>query len=469
MPQRAAECYAFDSPPGEECPVGPRRVARVRKSEVAVLLDVDPCTTEILGWTAEDLVGMRSLDLIHPSDQELAVENWMQMFGASGPGRTVRLRHRHRDGSWLWVDLTNHNLLDDPAHKCVVAEMVDVSDEMANEELTDPPMFTEDADSSSQPLQLHEALAAREQVLHRLAEALPLGVLQLDTKGRIAYANLRLLTILGTPRAATAEEQLSTVMPDDKELVTEALESVLCSGLDNDIEVRIAASDENGDKDIRQCKISLRALAKDTGEVTGAIACVADETESIRMREELRTRATFDEVTGCHNRATTIEALEAMLHASPDRGTQPTVIFIDLDQFKNINDHLGHAAGDQLLQVVANRLRRSVRGQDLVGRIGGDEFLVLCPGISSATEALQAAARMGESLRRPIRLNSAQVACTASIGLSWSAEPTTDTDTLVSHADEAMYEAKRIRSRTPVLYRREGSIECETDSGSERP
>ena len=105
-----------------------------------------------------------------PDDRERAVESWMGMLARPGQSNRVRLRHRRRDGSWLWLEITNHNLLDDPSHGYVRAELMDISDEMVAQ----------------------EALRAREQLLHRLAEALPLGVFQVDRDGAVVYANERL-------------------------------------------------------------------------------------------------------------------------------------------------------------------------------------------------------------------------------------------------------------------------------------
>jgi len=435
------------SAPGEESPVASACVARVRKNDVAVIVDVDEVASQLLGWTAEDMVGRSSIEFIHPDDHQVAVESWMQLMGSHGAALPVKLRHRHRDGSWIWVEMTNHNLLDDPAHNCVVAELVLISGDVAAEESL--PALQREVEF--QPRRLHEALREREQVLRRLSEALPLGVLQVDAEGRVVYTNHKLHTILGISRAATVEEQLSVVLPEDKGAVDEAFEAVLGGGLDSDIEVRLRTSDEHGTKDERQCTMSVRALTAETGAVTGAIACLVDVTDNVRIREELRRRATFDEVTRCHNRASTMEALEAALAASDEHG-EPAVIFLDLDRFKEINDRLGHAAGDELLAIVANRLLRAVRREDLVGRMGGDEFLVVCPGITSSGQALRAATRLADAFRHPIRLKATHVSCRASIGVAWAAGAHGEADALVSQADAAMYEAKRQRSGLPVLF-----------------
>jgi len=110
------------------------RVALIQKDEMAMILHVDEATSQILGWSADEMVGRRSLEFIDPEDHGRAIANWMDMLRSPGTRRRVRFRHRHRDNSWVWFEVTNHNLLKDPAHRHVVTEMVDISDEMAAHE-----------------------------------------------------------------------------------------------------------------------------------------------------------------------------------------------------------------------------------------------------------------------------------------------------------------------------------------------
>ncbi len=410
----------------ETSPVTPR-FARVRQNEVGLFLEVDKAITQILGWTGDELVGHLSLDFIHPDEHGIAIDNWLDMLGSRAPVSRVRLRHRHRDGSWVWMEITNHNRLEEPEYGCVVAEMVNVSDEMA----------------------AHEALRAREQLLERLAEALPVGVVQVDADGRVVYTNSRLHAVLGAPRAATIDEQMATVVPEDRAALAEAFDAVLLSRIDSDLEARLRAQSDD-DKGVRRCQFSLRALTTGAGEVTGAIVCVADVTESARLRDELHMRATFDDVTRCHNRASSMAVLESLM-SEPATLSRPAVIFVDLNRFKDVNDKLGHAAGDELLGVVARRLLRAVRADDVVGRIGGDEFLVIRPGVTSAAQAMKTAQRLAETFRHQVRLKAGRLSCHASIGVAWSSDPTIDAEGLVAMADAAMYEAKRSGIDTPVL------------------
>jgi diguanylate cyclase (GGDEF)-like protein len=116
-------------------------------------------------------------------------------------------------------------------------------------------------------------------------------------------------------------------------------------------------------------------------------------------------------------------------------------VFIDLDRFKSVNDLYGHAAGDRVLVVAAQRLRAAVREFDQVGRIGGDEFLVVCPDVENATGAREIGIRLAEALDTSIDLGTGSVELRASIGVAFTTEPI-DADSLVAQADSAMYTTK---------------------------
>ncbi len=408
----------------DEAPAPVPRFATVEKDERAFFLKIDDALTQILGWSAEELLGHRSIEFLHPDDHALALDNWLEMLASPGPGRRVRLRHRRRDGSWVWFEVTNHNLLDAPDHGCVVSEIVDISDEMA----------------------ALEELRAREQLLDRLAEAIPMGLFQVDEQCQVVYTNDRLHEILGIERVASFDAQMASVVEDDRESLKGALVDVLATGRHADVEVelRLAPSEE-----ARFCNISLRALTHDDGTVSGAIACVADVTDGARMRDELKRRATFDELTGCHNRASFMHALERNIADVPT--TDRAVMFVDLDRFKQLNDRYGHAAGDELLRTIGERLRATVRGNDLVGRVGGDEFLVMSPEVGGPDRAMQLAQRLASALRQPVSLAAGSVAPRVSIGVAWSGSDSVQPDALVALADAAMYRSKRQGNGQPKL------------------
>jgi diguanylate cyclase (GGDEF)-like protein len=307
------------------------------------------------------------------------------------------------------------------------------------------------ARSAKSPLEVTaEVLRTHEHLLARLVEAVPVGVAQLDAQGHVVFTNERLHDILGCPPADTLEEQLATVLERDRLLALAACATVLRDGVDDDIEVVVRPpwADDNG---VRECTVSLRALTSDEGVVTGAVLCVCDVTDSMGTRDAMHLRATFDTITRCHNRESTLTALDALL-AAPGDGTSPAVILVDLYHFKELNEGHGRDAGDEFLGVVARRLRGAVREDDVVGRLGGDKFLVICPGIATSVEAVRTATRLAESLSHEIQLKEIRVGSRASIGVAWSSGPDVESAMLVEQADAAMHESKRRGAGRPVLY-----------------
>jgi diguanylate cyclase (GGDEF)-like protein len=127
-------------------------------------------------------------------------------------------------------------------------------------------------------------------------------------------------------------------------------------------------------------------------------------------------------------------------------------VFIDLDGFKEVNDTFGHLAGDRLLARSAGRLRNAMRSGDTVGRLGGDEFLILLPNVSDVDTAMSIATRLGAELAEPLDVvDGLPVNIRSSIGVAWSDVGTTTADVLVAAADRAMYECKRAGTNEPVL------------------
>jgi diguanylate cyclase (GGDEF)-like protein/PAS domain S-box-containing protein len=399
----------------------PPRLARLDKDGQSRILSVDEGATQMLGWTADEMVGRRSLDFIHPDDHELAINNWMEMLSRPGMAYGARLRHLHADGSWVWVQIINHNQLGDREPR-VVAQVVDISEEMA----------------------AVEALRARERLLDRLAEALPVGLFQIDLDRHVTYSNDRLTQILGDD-VDVVTTLMDAVVDDDRPVLDAALDAAMGHGRDLDIEVRFR---RRGQQEVRVGAVMLRALTDEGGMVVGAVASLADVTDSASMRLELERRATYDELTGCHNRASILAELNSALRAQSSRsGT--AVVFVDLDEFKPVNDELGHAAGDELLSVVAHRLQGQTRDGDRVGRIGGDEFLIVCRRVSGRGEALQIAERVAASVSGEISLDGRVVEPQVSVGVAWT-DIAIAADALIARADAAMYESKRLGRGEPV-------------------
>ena len=153
-------------------------------------------------------------------------------------------------------------------------------------------------------------------------------------------------------------------------------------------------------------------------------------------------QALHDGLTGLPNRTLFRDRLERALAHADRHQERVAVLFLDLDNFKEINDNLGHQAGDALLIEVSNRLQACLRTSDSVARLGGDEFTVLLGGVQHESEANVVADRICRSLQMPIELVERDVFITASIGMAFSTPRPTDADMLLRNADIAMYQAK---------------------------
>ena len=161
-----------------------------------------------------------------------------------------------------------------------------------------------------------------------------------------------------------------------------------------------------------------------------------------KTMDEMQHLAFHDVLTGLPNRALFFERLEHSLARARRDDGQVAVLFLDLDRFKNVNDSLGHAAGDQLLTAVSKRLRDSLREPDTAARLGGDEFAVLIEKPAGAVDAATVADRILEALRPPFLLSGSEVSITGSIGIAVSSHGHTDAGTMLRDADLAMYRAK---------------------------
>ena len=399
------------------------RLARTRKDQAAFVLWADSSVTGMLGWEAGELVGRKSLEFIHPDDRDRAIAIWMECLSQPGWTSRARLRHLHRDGRWIWLEISNHNVLDEPEAGYVDCEMLDISDEM----------------------EAHEAVRASEQLLRRLAETLPVGVGQFDFDHNLLYANERLYEIVGAAPGADAQALLRSLA--DPSQFEDSLRAIR-NGEDVDTELQLDRLDGGGR---RRCTLSMRGLSSADGQVTGGVLALTDITDAARMRSELEQRATYDALTGCLNRTSVMDRLTAVV-ADPAGGPGVAVVFIDLNGFKAVNDQFGHAVGDTLLVAVSARVREAVRGADVVGRLGGDEFLVVCPDVHDAVAAQAVGDRVAASVATPLTVGSVLLTPTASVGVAWSGDrASVDTDALIADADAAMYAAKHATTRSAVV------------------
>ncbi len=179
------------------------------------------------------------------------------------------------------------------------------------------------------------------------------------------------------------------------------------------------------------------------GRIDGLVATFRIIDAEVAAQRALERYARTDDLTGLLNRREVLARLDAQVPQQPRSGGQTAVLFCDLDRFKTINDRYGHAAGDQLLRTVADRLRHCLRAGDLAARVGGDELLVVLHGVQDLENAVAIAEKIRAAVGAPVPTGAGELQISLSIGVTL-ARPGEDSDALIARADAAMYEAKQI-------------------------
>ncbi|QJD86103.1 EAL domain-containing protein [Cohnella herbarum] len=188
--------------------------------------------------------------------------------------------------------------------------------------------------------------------------------------------------------------------------------------------------------------LSISTLRDDNGLITNYIGMFTDITERKRSEEHLKYLAHYDTLTGLPNRTLLNELLNEATTQAARTNRQFAVYFIDLDRFKMVNDSLGHNIGDKLLQQVASRLSSVVAKNDTVARLGGDEFVIVLRDLQASTQATDIAKQIIDRIKQPFLMEDNELYLDASIGICMYPAHGNDFDTLIKHADLAMYEAK---------------------------
>lgn len=209
--------------------------------------------------------------------------------------------------------------------------------------------------------------------------------------------------------------------------------------------------------------LSITTLYDERGRVTNRIGIFADISDRKAAEEHLRNLALYDSLTGLANRSLLAARFELALAGALRNREQLGVLFIDLDNFKAVNDTLGHSAGDEVLQEVARRLKGLFRASDTICRTGGDEFLVVVHSVSDPTDAARAAEKVLDALAPAMEFWENGVSVTSSIGIAIYPRDGEDMDTLMRNADVAMYRAKQQGRNT---YRFFSPVDASSDAVS---
>jgi diguanylate cyclase (GGDEF)-like protein/PAS domain S-box-containing protein len=377
------------------------------------IIDVNSVAVDLTGRAHEESIGQPFTALLRPEDVDGVLETWMQFLHGevmSSPLFAVP----HVDGSFVMVEAEIR--LPVPRADRVVVLLRDMTARLQrNREL--------------------EEAQRRFQVAFRSA---PTGMLLSSPSDfRLLDVNDALADMLGTTRAAMIGKSVRDIThPDDWSATLQNFASGAEGGPSSyTMDQRLIRND--GQVVWTQTSVSLMS---DDGGQEMAIAHIQDITDQRRTAAHLQWAASHDELTGLPNRNHFLDQLRRRLDGA-ELGSI-AVLFIDLDNFKVVNDSLGHAVGDELLRGMSERLRSVVRDRDMLGRFGGDEFIVMLDGLQLEVSPVDVAERLRRAISQMLIVEDSELYVTGSIGIAYADRAGVTADELLRDADAAMYRAK---------------------------
>jgi len=370
---------------------------------------------EMFGWMAEEVVG-KPYPIV-PAEGEAEFQKMRDQVFSGVAFTGVETVRRKKSGDLIEVSLSTAPLRGtDGAVEGVVAILADITDRKQTE----------------------RAIAESERRYRALFERNLAGVFRTTVDGRVLECNEAMAQMVGYD---SPQEVISRAVagfyaePEDRKALLDQLRK---DGRVSTHETRFRR--KNG---TLIWVLQSASLVEDEAHPEGVIeGTILDISERKRAEETIRHLAYHDGLSGLPNRTLFLDRLKQALAATKRTGEVIAVMFLDLDHFKDVNDTVGHAEGDNLLRKVARRLRSLLREGDTLARFGGDEFVLLLPNIGTADDASKAAQRILDSLRKPWRLSDREFHLAASVGITLAPDDGLDPDTLLKNADTAMYRAK---------------------------
>jgi diguanylate cyclase (GGDEF)-like protein/PAS domain S-box-containing protein len=372
--------------------------------------------------------------LVHPDDLASAMQAMRAHLTGASPAYQAEYRARHTDGRWMWLSSRGKvvQFSKDGAPQRMVGTLMDISGRKQAE------------------AQLHATQAELQATL----TALPDLLFEFSAAGHYRAVHSRDVAMLARPPEVLLGRTVEEVLPKDAaDACMTALHEAQATG-------RSQGRQYSLELPAGKLWFELSVVRKPTvpGEEERFIAIARDISERKSAEEAIRHLAFHDTLTGLPNRRLLTDRLQQAMGTSQRKGEHGALMFLDLDQFKLLNDTHGHDVGDLLLQEVARRLQQSIRAVDTVARLGGDEFVVLIQDLSADfDEARLHATTVGHkilaSLNEPYVLNQVQHATTPSVGITLFKGESAAPSELLKQADTAMYQAKANGRNTLCFYK----------------
>ncbi len=370
-----------------------------------------------LGYLPRDLIGRDPKSWVHRDDL-LTLHDFAHSLEPNTPGR-LTIRVRCADGEFRWFSAMATRTVDTEADLAsIIVGMRNIDGEV----------------------RAVEALARSEEQFRLAMASAPSGMAVVGRDGRFAQVNNSLAGIVGQSIEWLQRHELRDIVhlddwPVIHRLQQRLIDSEFASGIE---EIRLV----HASGATVRAETSLAALRSDDGDVVSFVAQFIDVTQARQAQADLHHAATHDPLTQLGNRRGLSEDLGRALARIPRTGTRIGILALDLDGLKPINDEYGHATGDQVLVSVGQRLRTSVREDDPIARIGGDEFVVVLVGVHNVDQVAHLAEKIRDELSREITVDGLQLHVTVSIGAVLAGHDE-DAVALLARADAALYEAKQ--------------------------
>ena len=428
------------------------RFEAIFASSVDAILAVDPMrhivlaspsVSRIFGYDPSELVG-RSISVLYARTDDFIEQGRLRYSKEAEESlSSYEVEYRRKDGSTFPGEASGRKILSSKGNGAIAGYMVTIRD-------------------ISRRRQLMNALAREKERWLVTLKSLGEGVIVADDAGCVTFMNpaAELLTGWSFLEASglPVDQVYAAVEEESGERRTDLVARCLSTGR----MVGLANHTCLLTRDGRRLSVEDSAsLVRDGERTSGVVLVFRDVTEKREMERQLARQARYDYLTQIPNRVLFHDRLEQSLSRAKRSGTPLALLYMDLDSFKEVNDTLGHAAGDIVLRGAADRLSKVVRAEDTVARMGGDEFTVIMTGFTTHEEVVTAVGRIFESLSAPLLVGGQEISVSASVGAAVFPEDGEDADRLLRNADIAMYKAKERRGNAVEFFRPELTSELE--------
>jgi diguanylate cyclase (GGDEF)-like protein/PAS domain S-box-containing protein len=391
------------------------------------ILQVNPSLCRLSGYSEQDLLGRDSQDFTHPDDREASYALLADLIKGNREYGWLEKRYIHKDGHVLWAVLSIAVIRDDRGKPLYfVSQMQDITDRKLAE----------------------EALRESRAKLSTILQNTPAAIYLLDADGRFNHVNPRFEELFGIPGDRAVGRSVHDLFPPD---VADSFavhnRQVMEGRTSLEFEEMIPRPD--GIHTYASVKSPLIDAA---GRSYAVVGISTDITERKKMMDEIRHLANHDALTGLPNRRFFLDIIEFEVAQARRNKKKLAILFLDLDRFKEVNDILGHEAGDELLKKVAARLKATIRASDTIVRMGGDEFNFILSDIAHPVDSTVTIRKIMESFRRPFLVAGQELHMTASIGVSIYPDDSKEIGTLFRYADIALYESKNLGKNAFYFY-----------------